>query len=385
MSRLDARKGILTLAEAKESVIRSLHLGGAMPLLLGQSGAGKSAVIEGLTDLIPNSVLRPMSLVSLEAYDFAGIPGPRKYKDANGDTIDERMGFLSPAMIPLVGDEKNPEIIPPGTEMFIIFIDEIPEGDEQTLKALYRILNERTVQDRKIHPMVRFVGAGNRAEDGANTKQLPPPISNRMMHITVQLNVEEWVTWAAKNNVLPEIRAFILNNPQYLHTYVADSFASGTCGEAWSSPRSLFNLDKYLQGNGRFPKLDLSDETDFIAQSAPASFIGNHAGQALIDYTCGNLLPPLADILADPLYDLNQLSPGQMFLLGQSLLDYANGSNIKDVLRVLGNMPKDHKVINYMQLPHIKKELYMEVIADPSYRAFAVENVKLLKMITPSK
>lgn len=311
-----------TLAEAMQSCERAWSTG-QIPYITGKSGVGKTAAIEALAAKLGYGMI-PVSLVTKESYDIAGIP----------DKLDNRCVFLDPTLIPLQGDTVG------DVERVVVFIDEMPEGEESTLKAIYRVINERMINDKHIHEKVVFVCSGNRQEDGANTKDLMPTVCNRMFHISIKLCYKEWISWATSKGVAPIYRAWIAANPQFIHDYDMDKSAP-----AFSTPRSITNLAKY---NG---DRDLTDTSDLLTRSAPIQFLGPAAGMSLLSYAEAIDLPPIQDVLDQSYsFDTKTLKPGSILLLGQSLISIADEQNLEAVIRVLENMPAEHMAVNSVAL-----------------------------------
>ena len=343
-----------TLAEAKE-VIKRCWKTNNIPMLWGASGIGKTEMIEDLIASIPNAMSIILSLSSLDPLDFTGVPC----------VIDGRTKMNDPMMIPLEGDS-----LPDGCNAVIVYIDELPEGDTPTLKAVYRLLNERMINNSKIHPAVRFVASGNPPSAGAFTEKLIPTVANRMMHIMVNLCHKEWITWAMGAGITPIQRAFIASNPGMLATYDPES-----AEDAFASPRTHHRLHKFMDGD------DFTDKT-LLAQGAPVQFIGKQAGLALLNFAEATDLPPMDTILQDPEgFDIGSLEPGSLFLLGQSLVSVADSNNISAVLTVMNRMPANHKAINFMTLKGLPPAKVAELIGNPDFVDFVSNNEDLLVLI----
>ena len=270
-------------------------------------------------------------------------------------------------LVPLAKDQNIPSEV-------IVFIDELPEGDVPTQKAIYRLLNERMINNSPIHPNVKMVAAGNRAIDGAHTEKLLPTVANRMFHITIKVDHKGWIKWATGKGISPIIRAFIATTPDKLHRYDEASDE-----DAWASPRTYERLNTFL---GTKP---LTDKTP-VVQGAPVMFLGSECGQALLNFAAATDLPPIADVLANPTgFAINSLSPGSLFLLGQSLISIADPSNITQILKVMERMPKDHLAINYMGLSGLPPATMSALMASPDFVAFAQNHLDMLQIIAKVK
>jgi len=358
ISPLYAKSINRTLGQTKEIIKRCFKTNN-IPMIWGPSGIGKTEMIEDLVASIPNCMQITLSLGSRDPLDFTGIPSLE-----GGRTITN-----DPTLVPL---EHDP--LPDNIRSVVVYIDELPEGDTPTLKAIYRLLNERMVNNSKIHPNVRFVASGNPGSAGALTEELIPTVANRMMHVMVNLCHKEWIGWATNKGISPVQRAFIADNPQMLSTYDPESNE-----DAFATPRTHARLHAFMDG-------DLFTSDSLLTKGAPVQFLGTKAGLALLDFAEATDLPPLADILADPEgFDIDALRPGSMFLLGQSLVSHAEASNIEKVLQVMARMQDNHKAVNFMSLTNLPPAKLSGLIQSPAFMKFVAEGEKLLSIISGVK
>ncbi|NDC89417.1 MAG: hypothetical protein EB075_11555 [Bacteroidetes bacterium] len=76
-----------------------------------------------------------------------------------------------------------------------------------------------------------IVAAGNRVEDRAAVSQMPAPLTNRFLHLTVEADLDSWKQYALTNGVAEQIISFLNFRPQLLHSFNKNAIA-------WPSPRS---------------------------------------------------------------------------------------------------------------------------------------------------
>lgn len=341
-----------TLAEAKQAILRSFKTN-TICMLWGPSGIGKTEMIEDLVKEIPNSMQIILSLASRDPLDFTGIPSLR----------GNRTVINNPTLVPLQGD-----ILPQGVENVIVFIDELPEGDTPTLKAVYRLLNEGMVNDKPVHEAVRFVASGNPPNVGALTKDLLPTVANRLFHIFVDACYKEWIAWATKKGISPIHRAFVAAHPNFLTNYNDESD-----DVAFATPRTHARLHEYMDG-------DSFTELNHIVQGAPVQFLGKEAGLALLSFAQSTDIPNLESLLRDPsIFNPDELRPGSLFLLGQSLISVVRLDNIEPVLALLDKMPGNHKAINFMSICSLP--IFSDLLANNAFADFVTKNKKLIRLV----
>jgi MoxR-like ATPase len=119
------------------------------------------------------------------------------------------------------------------TGKVIIFLDELPNAQPEMQAPLHSLVLDRTfgVGNHTLLDNVRIVAAGNKAEHGAFVQELSAPLRSRFApHVHVNPTPEEWVNWARKNDIAPEIIAFLPQHEELFYDYdeksQSDTFAS---------------------------------------------------------------------------------------------------------------------------------------------------------------
>jgi len=120
--------------------------------------------------------------------------------------------------------------------MGILFLDELNQGSEQTLKSLFSIVLDGYVGDIKITPNIMVVSAGNLGAEFGNTP-IPIALENRFKGGILVANPTEWLEWAAKNGVPKVIRAFVEFDP--VHNFYVKPTETG---DKFPTPRSIMNF-----------------------------------------------------------------------------------------------------------------------------------------------
>jgi hypothetical protein len=133
--------------------------------------------------------------------------------------IDIRLSLLNPVDlrgIPIVQGDKVVWVPP----VFLVkqgpcrfFTDEINVAPPATMACAYQWMLDKRIgewemdltptksKNGKMRPAQTIIGAGNRASDQAFVHQMPAPLRNRMGHIEVEANFDDWRDWAWKSNV----------------------------------------------------------------------------------------------------------------------------------------------------------------------------------------
>ena len=56
---------------------------------------------------------------------------------------------------------------------------------------------------------VVIAAAGNRDTDKGVTYRMPSPLANRFLHLEVEVNHEDWQSWAVDNDINPDVVGYL--------------------------------------------------------------------------------------------------------------------------------------------------------------------------------
>ncbi len=231
----------------------------------GAPGIGKSALVERFADMVG---LPCVSLLGsqLAPEDIIGIP------QIKGETSE----FLPPKMIA----RKEP---------YVLFLDELNACSQEVQKAFYSLIHERRIGEYHLPKGSVVIGAGNRSNDGAIVKIMSSALINRMFHVQLKANPDQWLQWAYENHLHPWVTDYITQRPDHLFSEPPKT------EEPYSTPRSWHMLSDALKEYGAGER-EISEE--ILRILAYGSISAAHAGMFLA-YTrqLGNT-HLLSDILA---------------------------------------------------------------------------------------
>ena len=186
----------------------------------GAPGIGKSALVEKFADEVG---LPCVSLLGsqLAPEDIIGIPQIR------GNTSE----FLPPKMIAR-------------EEPYVLFLDELNACTQEVQKAFYSLIHEHRIGEYHLPKGSIVVGAGNRTQDGAIVKTMSSALINRMFHVQMKADPQQWIDWAYKNDIHPWVIDYITQRPDHLFTEPPKT------EEPFSTPRSWHCLSDALKEYG---------------------------------------------------------------------------------------------------------------------------------------
>ena len=214
----------------------------------GAPGIGKSSLVEQFAETVG---LPCVSLLGsqLAPEDIIGIP------QIKGETSE----FLPPKMIA----RKEP---------YVLFLDELNACSQEVQKAFYSLIHERRIGEYHLPKGSVVIGAGNRANDSAIVKTMSSALVNRMFHVQLKADSNQWLQWAYENHLHPWITDYIAQRPDHLFS------GAPKTEEPYSTPRSWHMLSDALKAYGAGEQ-EIGEE--ILRVLAYGSISANHAGMFL--------------------------------------------------------------------------------------------------------
>ena len=167
-------------------------------MLHGRPGVGKTEIVQTLARRI-GAELFDLRLTTIEPQDLRGLP---YFDHAKARTI-----WYRPVDLP---DTDGPAIV---------FLDELTAAAPALQPTVYGLLQERRVGRHQLPDAVMIIAAGNRVEDGAIAYEMGTALSDRLIHMTVAANPDDWLThYAIPAGIHPTVAAMIRTRPDLLET-----------------------------------------------------------------------------------------------------------------------------------------------------------------------
>ncbi|MFN3200330.1 MAG: ATP-binding protein [Bradymonadia bacterium] len=153
------------------------------------------------------------------------------------DFVDVRLSQLAPTdlrglPVPEDGEAKwfPPEFLPRSGKG-ILFLDEMNMAPPAVQGIAQQLVLDRKVGNYTVPEGWFIWAAGNRKEDRASVFDMPAPLANRFIHLSVGAELKSFQKYAASRNLHPQVVAFVAFRPNLLHNLDPQS-------PAWPSPRS---------------------------------------------------------------------------------------------------------------------------------------------------
>lgn len=207
------------------SLIRAYVEANIPVFLHGLSGDGKSDRVKQIDPQVLD--------IELVNENPETINGRAIYNEARDEIIDIKPVWLV----------KLERLCEDG-ELHILFFDELTNATKQTQSVIFKIVLERFVNNRWPLPEnARIVAAGNERSESSAAHDLAEPLFGRFAHIYIRTTVENWMPWAVRNRINPNVMEFLANNDLYLRTPY-------TGAEGNADPRRWEMVSKVLDSSG---------------------------------------------------------------------------------------------------------------------------------------
>ena len=246
-----------------------------VPYIHSSPGMGKSAIVRSIAEEL-NLKLIDHRLSTSAPEDMTGLP-----------RFDEKgYAYFSPfrELFPLDDQE-----IPEGRDGWLVFFDEFPSAPRSVQAAAYKILLDRMVGQRKLHPNVVIVCAGNLATDKAIVNPIGTALQSRLVHIEMEIDFDGWMKEVAmKEGYDKRIISFLGANPSSLMNFNPDH-----TDKTFDCPRTWEFVNKLLKSS---PDMDERRTPLF------AGAISSTTAAAFFQFVkVFDSLIKMSDILKDPL------------------------------------------------------------------------------------
>lgn len=310
-----------------EKLVKLALSKGITPYLKGSPSSGKTAIG---TKIAKQANLKPIvfSLLDHDPTDMSGLP----------DLSGSKACFKPFDTFPIKGDP-----LPEGKQGWLICLDEFASGTTSMQAAANRLLYERMVGDKPLHPKAFVIAMGNLATDNAYVIEEPAHTKSRAMHLYVQQDIKEWITWAISAGVDSRVIAYAEMKPQLITKYDPDHV-----GINYPCARTMEMLSQIVK------------DTQLERWVLPAiqGVVGEGVGLEFYNFCqLANSLPTLEAILKNPTGATVPTQANQRYVLGAMLGDSFNKENAEVLLSYITRFPEDTQYFILRSAIHRDKTL----------------------------
>lgn len=215
------------------------HEANLVPMILGQPGVGKSSVVYQYGNILNAPVIEFRPNLH-DPVDIMGLP----HKTTAGT-----MGYLTPDWLPKAAFCAQHKYV-------ILFIDELPQAVLATQNALSQLILDRRIGNYTLPDNVRQIIAGNRDSDRAGTSKMPTHVANRVMQLTMDFSIEDFLKYCNGTGAAEHLKAFAKFRPQVLENFSPKQKINCT-------PRSIVGASKIIDAPSFANPTDSAQESDF--------------------------------------------------------------------------------------------------------------------------
>lgn len=158
----------------------------------GQPGIGKSAIVSTFSEKIGLDCVQLLGS-QLSPEDIIGIP----------QMMDGTFRFCPPRIIAR-------------HEPYCLFLDEFNACSIEVQKVFYTLIHDRRIGEYVMPQGSVVVAAGNRASDHAIVNHLSSALINRMVHVHLKSNPQDWIDWSKENYLHPLVIEYLEKNPHHM-------------------------------------------------------------------------------------------------------------------------------------------------------------------------
>lgn len=308
-----------TFAQAREDCLTAAQADNPV-LLIGAPGIGKSALARELATRLKLPLI-DLRITYMEPPDMLGLY----------DTRDGRTVRCPPDWVPT----KEPALV---------FLDELTAAPMAMQVACYQVLLDRRIGDACLAPGSYIMAAGNRIEDRAAAQRMSTALNNRVSHIEMRADPEQWLSeffWAHPLvSTCPEVIAvgqFLEWQRQSLHVFDPNSKEA-----AFPSPRTWEMVMRILA----------TDRPRDSKDRAIRQTIGQGVGGMFVSFRdMMHDIPSIDQILNDPGRAPIPDNMSARMATCASLAQVAKHNNVDAIFRYLDRMDREAQFFTARLMP----------------------------------
>ena len=188
----------------------------------GAPGIGKSSIVKQVADE-RGLEFTDLRLSLMDPTDLKGIPF---FDKDNHEAVWAKPNFLP----------KDPH------SKGILFLDEINTAPPSVQASAYQLVLDRKVGDYELPKGWSIVAAGNNESDRGVVYRMPPPLANRFVHLDMEVDFEDWKSWAMVSAIDASIIGFLNYEKERLFM-----FEPAKNEKSFPTPRSWEYVDKVIK------------------------------------------------------------------------------------------------------------------------------------------
>lgn len=295
-----------------------------VPYLMSAPGVGKSSVCAAFAEK-EGRHFTDVRLAYSAPTDVRGFPITEDVLCKEGKPTGKKlMNFAHPAEFPTK---------PHG----VFLLDEFSCAPRQTQVAALQLILDKKVGDYTVPDDTLMILAGNRPEDRAHVERLSSAVINRIIQITVEVNLDAFINHAFDVGADARVIAFLKFRPDLLSDF---NSATWNGDDGFGSPRSWMMISNLLKSPST-DKLPYNLRT-VLFQGTVGPGAGIEFGAFIRNY---EQLPDIDAMLKNPSTAKMPTEPSIMWAMVAALAPRADVKNIDNILELTNRMSMEFQVL----------------------------------------
>lgn len=221
----------------------------------------------------------------------------------------------------------------------ILFLDELSHAPPSVQAPAYQLILDRRLGKYELPPGWTVIAAGNRVSDRSFVNEMSAALSSRFIHIEVDPDVEDFVTWGQKHGIHTETTGYLRYRPQNL---IVDKFTPGMRG--FPTPRTWAKADKIMFD----PKLPPAIKTELLEGTIGSGITAEYLGFV----RSAASLPDIDVIIHTPSKAQVPTAPATQYAVVSKLETVTTSKNLPAIAEYVARLPKEFEVMYMKQLIH---------------------------------
>jgi len=316
---------------------------GKSVLVVGEPGGGKTTILGQVAEEIDHDLVVSHPAIQSPT-DYRGMP---IYEQE-----EKRAKFLPYEALEQLVTTTTPTIF---------FLDDAGQATPSVQAAFQNLLSSRQVGDHKISDKVVFIIATNDRGQGAHVTGMLSTIKSRCATILkLEPDPTDWLDWAVREGIRPEVTGFIKNRPEMLSKFeVSNEMVNFPC------PRTVANLSDNL-------KMNFTPELRFIANAGSVGLGFANEFEGWLRLYESMVSPDY--ILSNPLEaEIPSHDPSAVIAVTSALAYLANKENLSAIM-LYGDRLEPEFRINMIEYNIMAR--YPKLKETKAYIEWAVKNQK---------
>ena len=243
MAETNHEHRVVRIRDARVEILKAMRK--KRPVFIwGGPGIGKSELVDQITDSMEGYMI-DLRLALMEPTDLRGMPYYNK--EANN------MSWAAPVDLPTEEFAAQYPVV-------VLFLDELNSAPPSVQAAAYQLVLNRRIGTYKLPDNVVLIAAGNRETDKGVTYKMPKPLANRFLHVTLDVNFDDWMMWATENRVHSDVVGYLAFAKSDLY-----AFDPRSPDQAFATPRTWTFVSELLEDDENDVPLTDNQLTDLVA------------------------------------------------------------------------------------------------------------------------